>query len=169
MKLVLKEVFLPRRCLDSISKPYYKHKRRLLWDPGNEVAIDRFEKKKKKSKTFLCMEPKRCDLIKDKEKQKTSPSFRSVHYPHLQIFADGYFILEYDYITWKPRIGTSHSAQVSAVSTHYHAIQCLDGLGVLLLPVTFPGVFHPFCWSSLTLTSSPAGCRSGSGFTPSLI
>lgn len=45
------------------------------------------------------MELKRCDLIKDKEKQKTSPSFRSVHYPQLQIFADGYLILEYDYIT----------------------------------------------------------------------
>lgn len=39
------------------------------------------------------MESRRCDLIKAKEKQKASPSFGSVRYPQLQIFADGYFLI----------------------------------------------------------------------------
>ena len=40
--------------------------------------------------------------------------------------------------------------------------------GVGLLPMTFPGVFHPFCWSNFTGTESP-GCRLERGRTPCLL
>ena len=41
-------------------------------------------------------------------------------------------------------------------------------LGAVLLTMTFPGIFHRFCWSNFTRTESP-GCRSGRVRTPCLL